>query len=127
MGCVMMRVCHLNTCPVGIATQDPRLRRKFTGDPQHVIHFMQLIALEVREWMAQLGFRNFDDMVGRVDLLDTIEAITHFKARGLDLSPILHTPEVSDGVGRRRQVQQQHGLEDSLDRTTLLTLCRPAL
>src|SRR5207248_6181339 len=89
MGCIMMRKCHLNTCPVGIATQDPALRKKFTGQPEHVINFFFFIAEQVRQNMARLGFRRFDDMVGRVEMLDTRKAIDHWKAKGLDLSMIL--------------------------------------
>ncbi len=89
-GCIMMRVCHLNTCPVGIATQDPVLRKKFEGKPEHVVNFMMFLAEELREIMAELGFRTVDDMVGRVDKLETREAIEHWKARGLDLTEILH-------------------------------------
>src|SRR6202035_5459901 len=86
LGCVMMRVCHLNTCPVGVATQDPRLRAKFTGDPEHVVTFMRFIAEEVREWMAKLGFRTINEMIGRTDLLETTKAVDHYKARGLDFT-----------------------------------------
>src|SRR6202034_1462462 len=94
MGCIMMRKCHLNTCPVGIATQDPVLRAKFTGEPEHVINFFFFIAEQVRQIMAQLGFRKMDEMVGRVDMLETREAIEHWKARGLDFSAILYNPPV---------------------------------
>jgi len=127
MGCIMMRVCHLNTCPVGIATQDPRLRKRFTGDPEHVVNFMRFIAQELREIMARLGFRKLEDMVGRTDKLSPWKAIEHWKANGLDLTPILHQPEVAPGVGRFRQQDQDHGLEKSLDITKLLELCRPAV
>src|SRR6185437_7147292 len=95
-GCIMMRVCHLNTCPVGIATQDPELRKKFEGKPEHVVNMMMFIAEELRENMAQLGFRTVDEMVGRVDKLETRDAITHWKALGLDLTEILHRPEVPE-------------------------------
>jgi glutamate synthase (ferredoxin) len=128
MGCIMMRVCHLNTCPVGIATQDPRLRAKFAGDPQHVENFMRFVAQEVREIMAQLGFRKFEDMIGRTDRLEQAAALRHFKAKGIDLSSILTMPEdVGDHVGRFCQQAQDHGLERSLDMTTLLPICRPAI
>jgi glutamate synthase (ferredoxin) len=127
MGCIMMRVCHLNTCPVGVATQDPRLRAKFAGDPQHVVNFMRFIAQEVRELMAQLGFRRLDDMVGRSDCLEFKSAIAHYKAKGLDFSPIFYQPPVPPTVGRYCQIPQDHGLDKSLDRTTLLELCRPAI
>ena len=127
LGCIMMRVCHLNTCPVGVATQDPRLREKFTGDPAHVVNFMRFVASEVRELMAALGFRRLEDMVGRSDCLETRPAVDHWKARGLDFSAILYRPEVGNDVGRYCQIPQDHGLEESLDKTTLLDLCRPAL
>jgi glutamate synthase (ferredoxin) len=127
LGCVMMRVCHLNTCPVGVATQDPRLRKMFSGDPQNVVNFMKFIAMEVREWMAQLGFRTVNEMVGRVDMLEPKKAIDHWKARGLDFSNLLYQPEVSAEVGRYCQVPQDHGLERSLDNTLLLQVCAPAL
>ncbi len=127
IGCIMMRVCHLNTCPVGVATQDPRLRAKFTGDPEHVVNFMRFIAQEVRELMAQLGFRTLNEMVGRTDKLNTKKAIDHYKARGLDFSKILHRPDVPDDVGRYRQIDQDHGLDVSLDKTELLKICEPAI
>ena len=127
LGCIMMRVCHLNTCPVGVATQDPKLRGRFTGDPQHVINFMRFIAMELREIMARLGFRKLEEMVGRTDKLVPWKAIGHWKAKGLDLTPILHRPDMSPEVGRFRQQDQDHGLEKSLDVTHLLELCRPAL
>jgi glutamate synthase (ferredoxin) len=127
LGCVMTRVCHLNTCPVGIATQDPELRKRFAGDPQHVVHFMRFIAQEVREFMARLGFRTFDEMVGRADRLEMRPAIEHWKARSLDFSRILHVPDLPRGRARTCQVRQEHGLEQSLDATTLIPLSRPAL
>ncbi len=127
LGCVMMRVCHLNTCPVGVATQDPQLRKKFTGDPQHVVNFMRFIAEEVREIMAELGFRTLAEMVGRSDRLETSQAIAQFKLHGLDLSPIFHQPDVGPEVGRHCTRAQDHGLDAALDRTTLIPLCRPAL
>jgi glutamate synthase (ferredoxin) len=123
----MMRVCHLNTCPVGVATQDPELRKKFTGDPAHVVNFMRLMAQEVRELMAKLGFRTLNEMVGRVDKLETRQAVDHFKAKGLDFSQIFHQPEVPDAVGRYCRIPQDHGLDKALDNTTLLALCKPAL
>ena len=100
MGCMMMRVCHLDTCPVGIATQNPQLREKFRGQAEHVVNFFRFVAQEVRELMAQLGFRTIDEMIGRSDLLDTKKAIDHYKARGLDFSKIFYRPEV--GPERRR-------------------------
>jgi glutamate synthase domain-containing protein 2/glutamate synthase domain-containing protein 3 len=115
MGCIMMRKCHLNTCPVGIATQNPALRKKFEGQPEHVINFFFFIAEQVRQHMARLGFRRFEEMVGRVDLLDTREAVDHWKARGLDLSAIFHNPEVPSRVARHCIQAQDHGLEQALD------------
>ncbi len=127
LGCIMMRVCHLNTCPVGVATQDPELRKKFTGDAQHVVHFMQFIAEELREIMAKLGFRTVNEMIGRTDRLETKKAIDHWKAKGLDLTNILYQPKVDASVGRYCQIGQDHGLDKALDNTTLLKLCGPAL
>jgi glutamate synthase (ferredoxin) len=127
LGCIMMRVCHLNTCPVGVATQDPKLRAKFTGDPQHVVNFMRFIAQEVRELMAQLGFRTIAEMVGHVDRLDVKKAIDHYKAGGLDFSKIFYQPTVPKKVARSRRIDQDHGLEKSLDKQVLLKLCEPAL
>jgi glutamate synthase (ferredoxin) len=127
MGCIMMRVCHLNTCPAGIATQDPHLRNSFVGDPEHVVNFMRFIAQEARELMAQLGFRSLNEMVGRTDVLEPKQAIAHWKARGIDLSPILYQPEVDSSVGRYCQIPQDHGLEKSLDMTVLLDLCKGAI
>ena len=126
MGCIMMRACHLNTCPVGVATQDPVLRKKFTGDADHVVNFMRFIATEVRELMAKLGFRNLDQMVGRVDKLVMRKAVDHWKAQGLDYSRILYAPEVGDEIGRYCTMKQDHGIEKSLDMTTLLKICEPA-
>jgi len=127
LGCIMMRVCHLNTCPVGIATQDPELRKKFAGDPDHVINFFRFVATEVREHMALLGFRKVDEMIGRVDRLNVKQAVDHWKARGLDFSKILYQPKVGPEVAIKRVRDQDHGLEKSLDRTTILPLCRDAL
>jgi glutamate synthase (NADPH/NADH) large chain len=115
LGCVMMRKCHLNTCPVGIATQDPALRRKFQGRPEHVINFFFFIAEQVRELMAQLGFRSMDDMIGRVDRIEMRSAVDHWKARGLDFSEILYNPQAPSHVGRRCLAAQDHGLEQALD------------
>ncbi len=126
-GCVMMRVCHLNTCPVGIATQDKRLRQRFTGQPQFVENFFRYIAEETRELMAQLGFKTIDEMVGRSDRLDMNPAITHWKAQGLDFSKILYKPEMGPEVGLFHSRAQDHGLEKSLDVTTLVPLCEDAL
>jgi glutamate synthase (ferredoxin) len=127
LGCIMMRVCHLNTCPVGVATQDPKLRQKFTGDPEHVVNFMRFIAQEVRELMAQLGFRTLNDMIGRADRLEVKKAVDHWKARGLDFSNVLYQPNVPPEVGRYCQIPQDHGLDKALDNTLLLELCQPAL
>ncbi len=127
MGCIMMRVCHLNTCPVGVATQDPRLRAKFTGKPEYAVNFMRFIAEEVRELMAKLGFRKLTDMVGRSDLLKMGKAINHYKSLGLDYSKILYQPPADASVGRFCSEKQDHGLDKSLDITALLPLCKPAL
>ena len=127
MGCIMMRKCHLNTCPVGVATQDPELRKKFVGQPEHVVNYFFLLAEEIRELMAQLGFRTINEMVGRVDRLDTRAAIAHWKAKGLDFSQILHKPDVPAHVKTYCQEKQDHGIAESLDMTTLLKLCEPAL
>jgi glutamate synthase domain-containing protein 2/glutamate synthase domain-containing protein 1/glutamate synthase domain-containing protein 3 len=126
-GCIMMRVCHLNTCPAGIATQDPRLREKFAGKPEHVVNFMMFVAQEMREIMAQLGFRTVEEMVGRVDMLEARKAINHWKAKGLDFSNLLYQPDVGPEVGRYCQIPQDHGLEKSLDMTQLLEICKPAI
>jgi glutamate synthase domain-containing protein 2/glutamate synthase domain-containing protein 3 len=125
-GCVMMRVCHLNTCPVGIATQDPELRKKFTGKPEFIENFFRFVAEEVRELMAQLGFRTIDEMVGRADCLDVRRAVSHWKAGGVDLSRVLATPDVPASVPRRRVREQDHGLEYALDHQ-LIKHARPAL
>ena len=127
LGCIMMRVCHLNTCPVGIATQDPELRKRFAGKPEYVVNFFRFLAEEVREYMAKLGFRTMDEMIGRVDRLDFTPALDHWKARGLDLSSVLHQPEMPPDVPRRRVRPQDHGLEKSLDATTIIPACREAL
>ena len=127
LGCIMMRVCHLNTCPVGVATQDPVLRKNFTGDPEHTVNFMKFIAQEVREIMAQLGFRTINEMVGRTDALEPKQAVEHWKAKGIDLSKLLYSPVTGPEVGRFCTDKQDHGLEKSLDLTTLLELCKPAI
>jgi len=114
-GCVMMRVCHLNTCPVGIATQDPELRKKFTGTPELVENYFRFVAEEVRELMADLGFRTVDEMIGRFDGLDVRKAVDHWKADGVDLSPILRAPDVAANVGIRCLQSQDHGLDGALD------------
>ncbi|MFZ5590500.1 MAG: glutamate synthase large subunit [Bacillota bacterium] len=127
MGCVMMRVCNQDTCPVGIATQNPELRKNFRGDPQHVVNLMRFIAQEVREIMAELGFRTIDEMVGRTDVLDATLVERHWKAQGLDLSPLLYQPPLPAGTQRYCCRAQDHGLEKTLDHTVLLDICRPAL
>ena len=127
MGCIMMRVCHKDTCPVGVATQNPELRKKFTGSPDHVVNYMRFVAEEMRELMAQLGFRTINEMIGRTDRLEAREAVDHWKAKGLDFSRILHNPDMPDDVGRFCQIEQDHGIEQTLDVTTLLDLCRPAI
>ncbi len=126
MGCIMMRKCHLNTCSVGIATQDPELRKLFKGQPEHVINFFFFLAEQVREYMAQLGFRKLDDMVGRVDMLDAQPAVDHWKARGLDFSMILYSPPVPARVARHCVQAQDHGLSQALD-YQLIQYAREAL
>ncbi|MGE0394476.1 MAG: glutamate synthase large subunit [Vicinamibacterales bacterium] len=126
MGCVMMRVCHLNTCPVGVATQDPELRKKFSGKPEFVENFFRYIAEEVREIMASLGFRTIDEMVGRIDCVDVIPAIDHWKAHGVDLSKVLHAPDMPASVARRAVTTQDHGLDKALD-NALVAQCAAAL
>ncbi|MEO8594963.1 MAG: glutamate synthase large subunit [Candidatus Solibacter sp.] len=115
MGCIMMRKCHLNTCPVGIATQDPALRKKFEGTPENVINFFFFIAEQVRQYMAAMGFRSFDEMVGRVDMLDSRAALDHWKAKDIDLSAILYKPEMPSRIARRCVQEQDHGLSEALD------------
>jgi glutamate synthase (ferredoxin) len=127
VGCIMMRVCHLNTCPAGVATQDPRLREKFAGKPEHVVNYMRFIAQHLREIMAQLGFRRLEEMVGRVDMLEPQAAVDHWKAHGFDFTNILYQPDLGQEVGRYQTQLQDHGLDRSLDMTTLLELCRPAI
>ena len=127
LGCILMRACHLNTCPVGVATQDPRLRARFTGDPAHVVNFMRFVAQEVREHMAELGFRKVDEMVGRSERIEMRRAVDHWKARNLDFSRILFKPTVPRHYGRTCQIPQDHGLDRTLDATSLLELARPAL
>ena len=126
MGCIMMRVCHLDTCPVGVATQNPALREKFTGTPDHVVNFLRFVAEDLRRIMARLGFRTVDEMVGRTDRLRQ-RPTNHWKAKGLDLAALLHQPEVPPGVGRFCSREQDHGIERSLDVTRLLEICRPAI
>jgi glutamate synthase (NADPH) large chain len=127
LGCVMMRVCHMNTCPVGIATQDPELRKKYMGDPEHVANFMRFVAQEARELMAELGFRTINEMIGRTDVLQANEAIDHWKAKGLDLSALLHQPDVPEKVSRYAVRKQDHELEKTFDYQELIPRCRKAI
>jgi glutamate synthase (NADPH/NADH) large chain len=125
-GCIMMRKCHLNTCPVGVATQDPELRKRFTGKPEHVVNYFFFIAEEVRRLMARLGFRRFTEMIGRTDLIDVRRAVSHWKAKGLDFSRILHLPPAGPGVAIYNCEQQDHGLDRALDHE-LIRQAQPAL
>ncbi|MBN8745968.1 Ferredoxin-dependent glutamate synthase 1 [Xylophilus ampelinus] len=125
-GCIMMRKCHLNTCPVGVATQDPKLRKKFAGKPEHVVNYFFFIAEEVRQLMAQLGVRKFDDLIGRADLLDTRKGIEHWKARGLDFTRLFAQPQVPADVPRFHVESQDHGLQKALD-NKLIEKSRPAI
>jgi glutamate synthase (NADPH/NADH) large chain len=125
-GCIMMRKCHLNTCPVGIATQDPELIKRFSGQPEHVINFFFFVAEEVREHMARMGFRTFAEMVGRSDMLDMRRGIAHWKAKGLDFTRLLHRPTVAPGVAVSWSEKQDHGLEGALDHQ-IIADARPAL
>ncbi len=127
LGCIMMRVCQKNTCPVGIATQNPELRKKFTGKPEHVENFMLFVAQEVRELMAELGFRSIEEMIGRSDKLQMRDDINNWKAEGLDLSAILHQPKMNREVGRYNQISQNHNLDKGMDRQILLWMCKDAL
>ncbi|EFL14605.1 glutamate synthase(NADPH) large subunit [Streptomyces sp. C] len=125
-GCVMMRVCHLDTCPVGIATQNPVLRDRFSGKPEFVVNFFEFIAEEVRELLAELGFRTIEEAVGHAELLDTSKAVTHWKAQGLDLEPLFYVPELPEGAVRHALIEQDHGLEKALD-NELIELAADAL
>jgi glutamate synthase (NADPH/NADH) large chain len=125
-GCIMMRKCHLNTCPVGVATQDPVLRKKFSGKPEHVVNYFFFIAEEVRHIMAQLGIRKFDDLIGRADLLDMRKGIEHWKAQGLDFGACLPQPQVPADVPRYHVETQEHGLERALD-NVLIAKSAPAI
>ncbi|HCY57360.1 MAG TPA: glutamate synthase subunit alpha, partial [Opitutae bacterium] len=127
LGCLMMRVCHKNTCPVGIATQDPRLREKFAGGADAVVNFMNFVAEEMRQTMAKLGFRTINEMVGRVDKLELRTAIDHWKAKGLDYSNILYQPDVGPDVGTFCQMKQDHLLDQSLDVKSILEGAKPAI
>ncbi|MGH9738473.1 MAG: glutamate synthase large subunit [Candidatus Acidiferrales bacterium] len=126
LGCIMMRKCHLNTCPVGIATQDPELRRKFQGQPEHAINYFFFVAEDLRRVMAELGFRTVNEMVGRVDCLVQRQEVEHWKARGIDLSAVLHDPPVPSHIGRRNTMDQDHGLQDALD-CKLIEMAQEAL
>ena len=126
MGCIMMRVCHLDTCPVGVATQNPRLREKFEGRAEHVVNFFEFVAEEVRELLAELGYRSLDELIGRSDLIDARRAVDHYKAQGVDLSAILYRPQVAEHVATRRVAAQDHGLRHALDQQ-LIRLAAPAL
>ncbi|MEK9824885.1 MAG: glutamate synthase-related protein, partial [Methylotenera sp.] len=125
-GCIMMRKCHLNTCPVGVATQDPELRKRFTGQPEHVVNYFFFVAEEVREYMASMGIAKFDDLIGRVDLLDMQAGIEHWKINGLDFSKVFHQPDMPASVSRKNNDVQDHGLANALD-NTLVELAKPAL
>ncbi|WP_134662561.1 MULTISPECIES: glutamate synthase large subunit [unclassified Amycolatopsis] len=125
-GCIMMRVCHLDTCPVGVATQNPKLREKFSGKAEYVVNFFEFIAQEVREYLAELGFRSVEEAVGHAELLDKRKAVDHWKAAGLDLSPIFHVPELPPRAVRHQTVKQDHGLDKALD-NTLIQLAEGAL
>jgi glutamate synthase (NADPH) large chain len=125
-GCIMMRVCHLDTCPVGVATQNPKLREKFSGKAEYVVNFFEFIAQEVREYLAELGFRSLEEAIGHADLLDTSEAVRHWKTQGLDLAPITHVPELPAGASLHQTTEQDHGLEKALD-NTLIQLSEGAL
>ncbi|QYN21913.1 glutamate synthase large subunit [Amycolatopsis sp. DSM 110486] len=125
-GCIMMRVCHLDTCPVGVATQNPKLREKFSGKAEYVVNFFEFIAQEVREYLAELGFRSIEEAVGRAEVLDKRKAVDHWKAAGLDLSPIFYVPELAPRAARHQVVKQDHGLDKALD-NTLIQLAEGAL
>src|SRR5690606_31821601 len=125
-GCIMMRKCHLNTCPVGVATQDPVLRARFTGQPEHVVNYFFFLAEEVREYMAAMGYRKFDELVGQSDWLNKDRAIDHWKARGLDFTKLFHKPHAPKGVAIRHCEAQDHGLDKVLD-NALTKAAQPAL
>lgn len=127
LGCIMMRVCQMDTCPVGVATQNPELRKNYMGDPAHVVNFMRFVAEDVREIMADLGFRTIQEMVGRTDCLETVEAVDHWKKKGVDLSVLLHVPEMPEGSARYRTQHQNHQLEETLDMQQLLPLAQSAI
>src|SRR5687768_2197555 len=122
----MMRVCHVDTCPVGVATQNPVLRQRFPGKPEFVVNFFEFVAEEVRELLAGLGFRTLEEAIGRAEVLDVSEAVDHWKAAGLDLRPILYVPPLEEGASRHCSTRQDHALERALD-NTLVQLAAPAL
>jgi len=126
LGCIMMRKCHLNTCPVGVATQDPILRKRFAGEPEHVINYLFFVAEEVRQIMAKMGIRRMEDLIGRVDLIDVRRAVSHYKAKGLDFTRLLHKPDVGAGVLTSNRARQDHGLDKALDHQ-LIAKAAPAL
>jgi len=126
MGCILLRKCHLNTCSVGIATQDKELRKQFKGSPDHVVNFFKFVAEEVREIMAELGFRKFDEMIGRVDMLEVQNVVDHWKTKGIDLTNILHKPDVPEGTAIHHIEGQDHGLDKALD-NRLIEHCRDAI
>ena len=125
-GCIMMRVCHLDTCPVGVATQNEELRKKFTGKPEFVVNFFEFIAEEVREYLAELGFRSLEEAIGHVEVLDTTGAEAHWKAHGLDLRPVLHKPRSARRRATAQRGQQDHALEFALDQM-LIKMCEETL
>jgi glutamate synthase (NADPH/NADH) large chain len=125
-GCIMMRVCHLDTCPVGVATQNPVLRERFTGKPEFVVNFFEYVAEEVREYLAELGFRTLEEAIGHAEVLDVAQAVDHWKASGLDLTPVLYVPELPEGALRHNTTGQDHGLDKALD-NELVALAAPAL
>ena len=128
LGCIMMRKCRLNTCPVGIATQDPVLRKKFSGKPEHVVNYLFMVAEEARQYMAQLGFRSWNEMVGRVDVLDVAAAVEHWKADGIDLTSLLEPAQkLNDASDVYCTMQQDHGLQEALDTKTLVPDCAAAI
>ncbi|QCT04098.1 glutamate synthase [Paenibacillus algicola] len=127
IGCIMMRVCQMDTCPVGVATQNPELRKNFTGDPAHVVNFMKFVAEDMREQMAELGFRTVDEMIGRTDCLDSVNVDSHWKKKGVNISALLYTPELNEESTRYRTQHQNHGLEETLDMRVLLGQAEPAI
>ncbi|MFL6172054.1 MAG: glutamate synthase-related protein, partial [Marmoricola sp.] len=125
-GCILMRVCHLDTCPVGVATQNPVLRERYSGKAEYVVNFFEYVAQEVREILAELGFRSLEEAIGQAEVLDAAQAVEHWKAAGLDISPIFHVPDLAQGAARRNTTAQDHGLDKALD-NELIALAQPAL